>query len=205
MAVNLKRLVYFDSFMDPIANAIIGRRDDIDLVGLDYDAAETDNWTEIAQAHGYQVQPRGELRQPWFPEAKLLARCPNLIAVSSTGAGYDMIVRAMREVPSYAHIVAEHHERADGSGYPEGRHASQVAIDSQIVAIADAFDAITSKRSYKEASSPFDALRTMRFAMAGQFHDELLRAFIQLLGGWHGIRAGEGLKPGEQRALERSA
>ena len=36
MAVNLKRLVYFDSFMDPIANAIISRRDDIDLVRLEY-------------------------------------------------------------------------------------------------------------------------------------------------------------------------
>ena len=64
MAVNLKRLVYFDSFMDPIANSIIGRRDDIDLVGLDYGAVETDNWTEMAQAHGYQVQPRGELQEP---------------------------------------------------------------------------------------------------------------------------------------------
>src|SRR3954464_7359930 len=91
MAVNLKRLVYFDSFMDPIANSIIGRRDDIDLVGLDYGAVETDNWTEMAQAHGYQVQPRGELQEPWFADAKFLARCPNLLAVSSTGAGYDMI------------------------------------------------------------------------------------------------------------------
>jgi hypothetical protein len=40
MAVNLKRLVYFDSFMDPIANAILGKRDDIDLVRLEYEAAE---------------------------------------------------------------------------------------------------------------------------------------------------------------------
>jgi len=91
VAVNLKRLVYFDSFMDPIANAIIGRRDDIDLVRLDYATAEAENWAEIAQAHGYQVQARGELRAPFFPDAALLARCPNLLAASSTGAGYDMI------------------------------------------------------------------------------------------------------------------
>jgi D-3-phosphoglycerate dehydrogenase / 2-oxoglutarate reductase len=91
VAVNLKRLVYFDSFMDPIANAIFSRRDEIDLVRLDYDQAEPDNWTEMVQAHGYQVQARGELREPWFPDAKLLARCPNMLAVSSTGAGYDMI------------------------------------------------------------------------------------------------------------------
>ena len=44
MAVNLKRLVYFDSFMDPIANAIISKRDDIDLVRLEYDTPESDNW-----------------------------------------------------------------------------------------------------------------------------------------------------------------
>ena len=91
MAVNLKRLVYFDSFMDPIANAIIGRRDDIDLVRLEYASPQADNWAEISQAHGYQVQPRAELREPWFPNAALLTRCPNLLAVSSTGAGYDMI------------------------------------------------------------------------------------------------------------------
>src|SRR5689334_18581430 len=77
MAVNLKRLVYFDSFMDPIANTIIGRRDDIDLVRLEYNSSERDNWQEISQAHGYQIQPRGELRDPWFGDAALLARCPN--------------------------------------------------------------------------------------------------------------------------------
>jgi D-3-phosphoglycerate dehydrogenase len=87
----LKRLVYFDSFMDPIANAIIGKRDDIDLVGLVYDTPEASNWEEISQAHGYQVQARGELREPFFPDAKLLAHCPNMLACSSTGAGYDMI------------------------------------------------------------------------------------------------------------------
>jgi D-3-phosphoglycerate dehydrogenase len=91
MAVNLKRLVYFDSFMDPVANAIIGRRDDIDLVRLDYAAPVDENWLEFSRAHGYQVQPRGELREPWFGDAALLARCPNMLALSSTGAGYDMI------------------------------------------------------------------------------------------------------------------
>ena len=91
MAVNLKRLVYFDSFMDPIANAIIGRRDDIDLVRLEYGSAEADNWAEMSRAHGYQIQPRGELREPWFGDAALLARSPAMLAISSTGAGYDMI------------------------------------------------------------------------------------------------------------------
>jgi D-3-phosphoglycerate dehydrogenase len=91
MAVNLKRLVYFESFMHPVAIAILGQRDDIDLVQLTGAAPEANNWRELTQAHGYQIQPRGELRHPYFGDAALLARCPNLLAISSTGAGYDMI------------------------------------------------------------------------------------------------------------------
>src|SRR3546814_18860222 len=45
----------------------------------------------MAYAHGYQVSPRTELREPWFPDRSLLARCPNLLAVSSTGAAYDVV------------------------------------------------------------------------------------------------------------------
>ena len=105
--------------------------------------------------------------------------------------GLQLVTRALGVVPGYGHIIAEHHERADGSGYPGGRRSNRVAIDSQLVAIVDAFDALTSDRSYKKASTPFDALRTMRFEMAGQFNDELLQEFIGLLGGWKELRRGE--------------
>jgi putative nucleotidyltransferase with HDIG domain len=105
-------------------------------------------------------------------------------------AGYDMIVRALGHSPSYAHIVAEHHERCDGSGYPASRLGSQIALDSQAVAIVDAFDALTSCRPYKTAMTAFEALRVMRVAMRGQFNDELLREFIRLLGGWNVLNGG---------------
>ena len=105
--------------------------------------------------------------------------------------GIQLVTRALGFVPGYGHIIAEHHERADGSGYPGGRRSSQVALDSQLVAIVDAFDAITSARSYKPASTPFEALRTMRFDMAGQFNDEILQEFIGLLGGWQELRKGD--------------
>lgn len=105
--------------------------------------------------------------------------------------GFELVTRALGYVPGYGHIIAEHHERADGSGYPGRRRSRQVAADSQMVAIVDAFDALTSNRSYKSASTPFEALRTMRFDMAGQFNDELLQEFIGLLGGWNDLRRGE--------------
>jgi putative nucleotidyltransferase with HDIG domain len=105
-------------------------------------------------------------------------------------SGYDMIVRALGYAPSYAHIIAEHHERCDGTGYPASVYGSQISLDSQVVAIVDAFDALTCRRPYKAAVTAFEALHLMRVAMRGQFNDELLREFIKLLGGWNVLSGG---------------
>jgi putative nucleotidyltransferase with HDIG domain len=105
-------------------------------------------------------------------------------------AGYEMIVRALGYPPAYAHIIGEHHERCDGSGYPAGRLAPGIALDSQLVGIVDAFDALTSRRPYRAAMSAFDALHVIRVAMRGQFSDEIVREFIKLLGGFNAVAAG---------------
>jgi putative nucleotidyltransferase with HDIG domain len=105
-------------------------------------------------------------------------------------AGYDMVIRALGYPPSYAHIIAEHHERCDGSGYPTGRLGSGIALDSQLVGIVDAFNALTTRRPYRLAVSAFDALHVMRVTMKGQFSDEILREFIKLLGGFNSAAAG---------------
>jgi D-3-phosphoglycerate dehydrogenase len=89
--VNIKRLVYFENWVDDAAVAALARRLDIDLVRLRYATPESENWTELKTAHGYQIHPRGDLQRPWFGDAALLARCPRLLAISSTGAGYDMV------------------------------------------------------------------------------------------------------------------
>jgi D-3-phosphoglycerate dehydrogenase len=91
MVANIRRLVYFEEFMNPVAVSILSEQPDIELVRLEYASDEEENWGEIGRAHGYQIQPRTELRRPWFGDAALLRRCPNLLAISSTGAGYDMI------------------------------------------------------------------------------------------------------------------
>lgn len=110
--------------------------------------------------------------------------------------GFAIVTETLGSVPSYAHIILEHHERVDGSGYPKGKIGDAVPIDSRLVAIADAFDALTSARPYKAAGTPFEALRVMRFEMAGQFDDGLLRDFILLIGGRHRFRRAD------YRALE---
>ena len=91
MSANVKRLAYFDKWIDPVALELLGKRPDIELISLDFATPETDNWQSLARAHGYQILPRGDLREPWFGNTALLARCPRLLAISSTGAGYDMV------------------------------------------------------------------------------------------------------------------
>ena len=91
MVANIKRLAFFEEFMDPIALRILAGRPDIEVVRLEYASPVDDNWGEMTRSHGYQIQSRTELKEPWFGDAALLARCPNLLAISSTGAGYDMV------------------------------------------------------------------------------------------------------------------
>lgn len=91
MTTNKPRLVYFETWVDPVAERILGAREDLELVRLEYASPLPANQAEMARANGYQVQSRTELREPWFGDAALLARCPDLLALSSTGAGYDYI------------------------------------------------------------------------------------------------------------------
>jgi len=91
MAINRKRLVFFERWFDLIAERILEAQDDIELVRLQYGDPKTDNWDALKTACGYQVSARTELREPWFGNATLLERCPNMLAMSSAGAGFDVI------------------------------------------------------------------------------------------------------------------
>lgn len=104
--------------------------------------------------------------------------------------GYAIVTRAVGETPSYAHVVLEHHERVDGSGYPAGRKSNQIALDAQIAGVADTYDSLVTSRREHVGLSPYEACKQMRFSRPGQFADDLLRAFIETLGGWSSIRGG---------------
>ena len=91
MVRNTARLVYFERWLDPVAETILSARPEIDLVRLSYADPVADTAAAIRLAHGYQISPRTELNGPWFADAALLAQCPDLLAISSSGAGYDMV------------------------------------------------------------------------------------------------------------------
>ncbi len=81
---------------------------------------------------------------------------------------------------AYAYDIARHHhERWDGRGYPDGLKGNEITIWSQIVSIADVYDALTSKRCYKEAYDPDKALDMIKNGECGVFNPELLKYFVE--------------------------
>jgi HD-GYP domain-containing protein (c-di-GMP phosphodiesterase class II) len=79
-------------------------------------------------------------------------------------------------------MVAHHHERYDGSGYPDGLTQDDIPSFARIAAIVDTYDAITSNRSYAAAISPSEAIRLLYQGRDAEFQAELVEAFIQAVG-----------------------
>jgi len=77
--------------------------------------------------------------------------------------------------------VLYHHERWDGSGYPEGLKADQIPLISQILAVADAWDAMLSKRSYRDSLGVEKALAEIKKNKGSQFSPRVVKAFIKII------------------------
>jgi putative two-component system response regulator len=77
-------------------------------------------------------------------------------------------------------IAQSHHEKWDGSGYPDSLKGIEIPISSRITAIADVFDALTSKRPYKEPFSVEDALVIIRAGRGSQFDPDVVDAFFAI-------------------------
>ncbi len=74
-------------------------------------------------------------------------------------------------VDDISKIVEAHHERLDGSGYPNGLMGSEIRIESKIIAVADSYDAMTSDRAYRNAMTPKKAMDELKYCI-GKFYDE---------------------------------
>lgn len=80
-----------------------------------------------------------------------------------------------------ARIVAQHHERFDGSGYPLGLVGSQITLEACIVACVDAYDAMTSNRPYRGALPVSEAVAELRRNRGRQFHPRVVDALVKIL------------------------
>jgi len=99
----------------------------------------------------------------------------------------DLSIQILIESDDVPHnsmrMVATHHERADGSGYPLGLLNKEIPICGRIAGIVDSFDAMTSKRPFStHTMSPHDAITALYEVRGGQFQTDLVEQFIQTVG-----------------------
>lgn len=76
-----------------------------------------------------------------------------------------------------------HHERCDGNGYPAGLKEDNIPLAAKVVSVADVYDAITSKRAYADAVTPFRALSIMREEMSDAFDADVFKRLVLVLSG----------------------
>ena len=78
-------------------------------------------------------------------------------------------------------IARHHHERFDGTGYPDGLKGEEIPLEARIMALADVYDALISKRVYKEAYSEAEAMVIIREGAGTQFDQELVPLFLDAI------------------------
>jgi putative two-component system response regulator len=92
--------------------------------------------------------------------------------------GERMLSPLAHESPDVLRIVRSHHERLDGRGFPDGLRGERIPIEARIVAVADSFDAMTTRRPYREARPLDDAMLELRRVAGTQLDPEVVEAFI---------------------------
>lgn len=78
-------------------------------------------------------------------------------------------------------VILQHHERFDGQGYPKGLKGNEICIEAKILAIADAYDAMITRREHREALSKEEAIYELRYNKGKQFDPDLVENFVQIL------------------------
>ena len=88
------------------------------------------------------------------------------------------IVRLIPNLEKITDVILYHHERYDGKGYPEGLKGEQIPLGARIIAVADAFDTMTTDRAYRRAMSFDEAIRELLNHCGKQFCPQVVEAFV---------------------------
>ena len=102
------------------------------------------------------------------------------ILQSHTVKGYD-IANSNNELRLIADEILHHHERWDGKGYPNGLSRESIPLLSRVIAVVDAYDAMTNNRSYRRAMSAASAMEELKRCAGSQFDPFIVSEFLQML------------------------
>jgi putative nucleotidyltransferase with HDIG domain len=93
--------------------------------------------------------------------------------------------KLVRQIEGYgpvAEIILAHHERVDGNGYPNGLSATQIPLAARIISVADTYDVMTSRDSYRRPVSAEAAVEELRRVSGSQLDGDVVETFVELLG-----------------------
>jgi HD-GYP domain-containing protein (c-di-GMP phosphodiesterase class II) len=155
-----------------------------EAMGLPHDVTERVRFGGIVHDIGKIGVPEGILRKPgWLTadEWAELRRHPEIAARILRGANFE-------DVSGWVHA---HHERPDGTGYPRGLEAAEIPLEARILAVADAYEAMRSHRSYRRALEPAAARAELKRCSGTQFDERVVATFIGLLDAGLADAAGE--------------
>lgn len=144
-------------------------------LGLSDDELELVNWSGLVHDIGKLTVPVEILNKPGKPseeEWQILRGHPEKA---------DALIEPLRSwLGEWAESATQHHERFDGKGYPAGLAGHDITLAGRIVAIADAYDVMTSTRSYKKPMSAAAARKELAVNAGGQFDPDIVRSFLRV-------------------------
>ena len=149
-----------------------------EVIGVELGLNEKDmnglRWGTLLHDVGKLEVPEEILNKPGRPtkeEWEILQRHP--------AAGGRILKPLSDFLGPWADAAKDHHEKWDGSGYPRGASGTDISLAGRICAVADAFDVITSKRSYKKAQPVEDARQELVKCSGDHFDPVVVRAFLR--------------------------
>jgi len=144
-------------------------------MGLDRTTLDQIYWTGLVHDIGKILIPEGILNKA----GKLTEEEFNIIKQHPVW-GHKTLMNSAK-LNNLAELVLHHHERWDGRGYPDGLKGEEIPLVSRIICVADAWDAMTSKRSYRKPLSRNEALEEIIKNAGTQFDPTISQVFVCLM------------------------
>ncbi len=146
-----------------------------EAIGVGADLLKDIRYAAALHDIGKLSVPEGILRKP----GRLLPGEQAIVREHPARA--ETILRHLHFLDSARLIIRSHHERYDGKGYPHGLAGEEIPLGARILAIADAYDAMTSTRPYRRAMQPEQALAEIQAGAGTQFDPRLAELFVNLM------------------------